>query len=388
MSLTDDARQMRAAYRAAIPAIGNSDPNPAVGAVVVSTQGEIIGSGATQRAGFPHAERFALQQLPGIDLGQAALYVTLEPCCHHGRTPPCVDIILERKIRRVIIAERDFAAEVMGRSVSLLREQGVDVSLVGTQAFEDEAWFTTGPFFFARKNTRPRITLKWAETHDGALAPAAGPSGAISGATAAYVTAALRSFHKYTLATPGAVAADRPRLNVRFPQGQPDLSASGLSEFFRGLLQAQPGIAARKESEGTQVKNPHRGFLAGPMNPVERAEFHQRQTGIDGNFTAFPFLTVAWHGDFHGEMAKVLKTILERGYNNMLIEAGPVFSRLLLEHGFADAVAVYRSKTKTSTGLWGAAGKGNRFKDFQVDFHLCENADLSEDEFFFYRRKP
>lgn len=388
MSLTDDARQMRAAFKAAIPAIGNSDPNPAVGAVIVSGQGEILGSGATQRAGFPHAERFALQKLAGIDLGHAALYVTLEPCCHHGRTPPCVDIILERKIRRVIIAERDFAAEVMGRSVALLRAQGVDVSLAEPDTFEKEAWFTTGPFFFTRNNLRPRTTLKWAETSDGALAPTTGPSGAISGATAAYVTAALRSFHKYTLATPGAVAADKPRLNLRFPQSAPDLSTSGLSEFFRELLQAQPGIAAKKESSDTQVKNPHRGFLAGPMNPVERAEFHQLQTSIDSNFTAFPFLTAAWHGDFHGEMTKVLKTILERGYNNILIEAGPVFSGLLLEQGFADAVAIYRSKTKTAAALWGTAGKNNRFKDIEADFHLSEYADLGEDEFFFYRRKP
>jgi pyrimidine deaminase RibD-like protein/riboflavin biosynthesis pyrimidine reductase len=387
-----DAQFIREAYRAAVAAVGNSDPNPAVGAVVVSSAGEILARGATQRTGHAHAERHALNLIPGTDLSAATLYVTLEPCCHHGRTPPCVDIILERKLKRVVIAERDFAAEVMGRSVQMLEGHKVDVSLLEPAAFATEAWLTTGPFFFARKHKRPRITLKWAQTSDGALGPATGPSGPISGKTAASVTAALRSFHKLTLATPGVIAADKPRLNVRFDSTVPDLEHTGLSDFFQKLLLAQREIAAGGSApEGTQVKPATRGFLAAAMNPLQRGEFYHHQSGIDSNFKVFAYLPEVWRGDFPGAMQSLLSEILDSGYNNILVEAGPGFSELLLQHDFADAVAVYRSQNKTATDLWGKPGRGNSFSHAMSSgaprgFQLMEQANLGEDDFFFYRR--
>lgn len=358
---------MREAYLAAANAVGNSDPNPAVGAVVVSDGGAILSRGYTHRAGFDHAERHALAQIPAADLSAATMYVTLEPCCHHGRTPPCVDVILERKIRRVVIAERDLAAEVMGRSVAILTENGVDVTLSEPGTFTNEAWLTTGPFFFSRKNLRPRVTLKWAQTSDGALAPGSGPSGPISGNVAAFVTAGLRSLNKLTMATPGTVKTDQPKLTARFGE-IPELANSGFSAFFRQLLLAQHAWATGKHTADdlrTAIKPAAQEFLS------SSGEFHR---------------------DFGGTMLAKLGEIMRRGFNSVLIEAGPVFSELLLAHGLVDAIAVYRSKVKTAAMLWGNAGRGNSLSsllaagDDPPGFTAMERADLTHDDFFFFRR--
>lgn len=392
MTQNTDQHYMLAAYRAAIAAVGNSDPNPAVGAVIVSQNGEILARGTTQLAGFAHAERHALSQITGMDLSEATMYVTLEPCCHHGRTPPCVDAIVERRLARVVIGERDFAAEVMGRSVELLQGKEISVSLLNTADFARESWFTTGPFFFSRQYRRPRITLKWAQTQDGALAPTAGPSGAISGTQAAAMTAALRSLHKFTLASPGAVKDDAPRLNIRFAAESPGFAETGLSPFFGELIMAQPGMAAKILEPGqTQYKAPARGFLAAPQNPVQRAEFHRRQTELGGEFQTFAYMSEEWRADFTGRMTQLLSEILRRGYNNILLEAGPEFSELLLRHDLVDAVAVYRSTNKTARTLWGAPGRANSFSaelhgGTPPGFELLEQARFQEDDFFLFRR--
>lgn len=397
MSVESDAHFLQEAYLAALSAVGNSDPNPAVGAVVVSASGVILARGSTQRAGFAHAERDALAQLGDADLSGATLYVTLEPCCHHGRTPPCVDAIIERKLKRVVIAERDFAAEVQGRSVQLLQEHGVDVTLRDTAAYADAAWLTTGPFFLARKENRPRITLKWAQTRDGFLAPDSGPSGAISGPTAAFVTAALRSTHKFTLATPGAVRADHPRLTVRFSENSSELKNIGLTPNLETLLLKQPALQQNlRLPDQTGVKPPFRGLLAPALNPIERGELYQQQGAIDKNFRFFPFQSELWRHDFAAAMTALLKEILALGYNSILVEAGPVFSALLLEHDLVDALAVYRARTKTGAALWGNGGRGNAVSlalaaaenpPAPAGFEPMEHAVFAEDEFFFYRRK-
>lgn len=385
---------MLEAYRAALAAVGNSDPNPAVGAVVVSDNGAVIARGATQRAGHAHAERFALSQIPDSDLSKATLYVTLEPCCHHGRTPPCIDAILERRIKRVVIAERDFAAEVMGRSVRLLEEQGVDVSLMDGTAFVEEAWLTTGPFFFARKHNRPRITLKWAQTSDGAVAPQSGPSGKISGTDAAFITAALRHYHKFTLATPGAVAQDKPRLSVRFESEPPALQGAGLPAFFLELLLKQPGMTREMAvPEQTAIKPAFRGFLAKPLNPIERGEIYEMQRSIDKNFRFFPYVSEIWRADFGNALRNLLSEILAQGFNSVLVEAGPEFSELLLQHQLVDALAIYRSREKTAVGLWGHPGRSNSVSltlaaDGNVaGFKQMASASLDTDDFYFLKRR-
>jgi len=346
---------MRAAYLAAASACGNSDPNPAVGAVLVSSDGKILGTGKTRCVGHQHAERDLLEKLGGIDLRSATLYVTLEPCCHHGRTPPCTDAILEAGISRVIIGERDFAAEVAGRSIDLLKAQGVNVSLYRENNFARERWFTTDSFFFARRKNRPRVILKWAQTQDGALAPSKGTSGPISGKNAALITATLRSYCKYTLASAITYEIDQPRLTVRYDAQAGSFSAHGLSDFFSELIRSHCNADV---SDHERYKSPMQGHL------VRGENFEMR-----------------------------LAQIGQAGFNSVLIEAGPLYSEKLLNSGIVDAIAIYRSKEKTANKLWQENGRNNTVSRNFVgavntiaDFSLLESADLGEDEFFFFAR--
>jgi diaminohydroxyphosphoribosylaminopyrimidine deaminase/5-amino-6-(5-phosphoribosylamino)uracil reductase len=397
VSSAADRAALYSAYEQAIFAAGNSDPNPAVGATIVDRQGNTLSSGYTQRAGFAHAERQALAQVADRDLRDCTMYVTLEPCCHHGRTPPCVDAIVERGLRRVVIAERDFAAEVQGRSVAMLRDNGIEVLEWPAEDFRREKWFTTGPFFFARNFRRPRIVLKWAQTADGSLAPQRGKSGPISGSDAAFVTAVLRFWCKLTAASPGTVLVDAPRLTVRPSESAPDLSRSGLSAFVWELMRTQYNLAVTAHSAETLTRTVRaaeslhlvpdtlQGVLQGMSSAV---------TAARGGWWIKPVPHADWQHDFAGTLDSVLTEVLDKGFNSMLFEAGPQFSEQLLAHGYADALAIYRSRTQHDVALWGAQGRGNRIsallagekKPDLPGFTLLEYASLDSDDFLLYVR--
>jgi diaminohydroxyphosphoribosylaminopyrimidine deaminase/5-amino-6-(5-phosphoribosylamino)uracil reductase len=137
-------------------------PNPMVGAVLVKDE-KILGEGYTQAFGSAHAEVMALRNVHEKDLSQATLYVSLEPCAHHGKTPPCVDLILEKGIGKVIIATRDPFPEVDGKGIEILRKKGVTVEV---ELMEKEARFQNRRFFTFHEKKRPYVILKWARTKD------------------------------------------------------------------------------------------------------------------------------------------------------------------------------------------------------------------------------
>jgi diaminohydroxyphosphoribosylaminopyrimidine deaminase/5-amino-6-(5-phosphoribosylamino)uracil reductase len=397
VTATQDRAALYAAYLQACSAAGNSDPNPAVGAVITNARGKIVATGYTQRAGYAHAERHALSQLKQRQLGDHTLYVTLEPCCHHGRTPPCVDAIVERKLRRVIIAERDFAAEVQGRSVQLLRDHGIDVLEWNADDFRREKWFTTGPFFFARKHGRPRVLLKWAQTADGSLAPLRGKSGPISGATAALLTACWRFYCKLTVAPPGTVLIDAPRLTVRTPTDLPDLSHSGLSDFLWELLRRQYQLA--REHPGTealrQSVRPAQSLFLWPDTISGLLHGLPETQKVGSKEWRGKFIPLReWQDNFTATWNEVLSEILSEGFNSLLLEAGPAFSNLVIEHNYADAIAVYRSHTKRDAKLWGSKGRGNALsallahaeKPDLPGYTLIEFARLDTDDFLLFVR--
>lgn len=398
MSLADDRELLAAAYREALYAAGNSDPNPAVGAVIADTHGVIRTTGYTQRAGYAHAERKALERATASDLRECSMYVTLEPCCHHGRTPPCTDAILQSQISRVVIAERDFAAEVGGRSVDLLNQNGVAVVLWPKDDFTREKWLTTGPFFFARRHNRPRVLLKWAQTADGSLAPAnpSRPSGKISGNDAALLTAILRFYCKLTIAAPGTVLVDSPRLTVRPTAVLPDLSRSGLSRFMRELLRVQYTLLTQeRSSDATQqaIRSAERLRLL-PENFSPAHAYHDLGE-LEQYLLATPIAHREWKNDFSSAWNRVLAAVLKHGFNSALLEAGPVFSEQILQKGYADAIVVYRSRTRHDRELWGAPGRKNSAsaliakgqKPQLPGFTLLEFAELDDDDFLLYAKE-
>lgn len=392
-----DRAALYAAYKQAISAAGNSDPNPSVGAIIVDVKGNTLARGYTQRAGFAHAERHALAQLTHRDLRECTMYVTLEPCCHHGRTPPCVDAIVERGLRRVVIGERDFATEVQGRSVALLRGHGIEVLEWPAEDFRLEKWFTTAPFFFARKFKRPRIVLKWAQTADGSLAPQRGKSGPISGSDAAFITAVLRFWCKLTVASPGTVLLDAPRLTVRPSESLPDLSRSGLSAFMWELVRTQYNLAVAKHNTETLTRTVRAAqslhLMPDTAQPAEPGIPAAASVARAGNWAKL-MPRAHWQQNFARTLDALLAEILAAGFNSLLLEAGPQFSDEVIGHGYADALAIYRSRTQHDVALWGEKGRANRLsrllahedKPELPGFTLLEYASLDSDDFLLYVR--
>ena len=192
-----------------------TSPNPWVGAVVVAPSGDIVGRGSTNPPGGPHAEVVALAAADTSAAG-ATLVVTLEPCSHQGRTPPCVDAIVAAGIARVVIAVPDPDPQVSGRGIAALREAGIDVDIgVRADAVEEQL----APYLHHRRTGRPYVVCKLAASLDGGLAAPDGSSQWITGIEARTDTHRLRAESDAIVVGAGTVRADDPTLTVRHVDG-------------------------------------------------------------------------------------------------------------------------------------------------------------------------
>lgn len=201
---------MKRAIELAKQGSGWTAPNPLVGAVVVKN-GRVIGEGYHRKYGELHAERNALAACSEDPAG-ATLYVTLEPCCHYGKTPPCTEIIIEKKIAKVVIGSRDPNPKVAGKGARILREHGIEV----VEDYMREACDALNPVFFHYITTKtPYVVLKFAMTLDGKIATRTGASKWITGEAARNHVHQLRSRYAGILAGIGTVLADDPMLNCR-----------------------------------------------------------------------------------------------------------------------------------------------------------------------------
>jgi diaminohydroxyphosphoribosylaminopyrimidine deaminase / 5-amino-6-(5-phosphoribosylamino)uracil reductase len=206
-----DAQFMARALVLAGRARGRTTPNPMVGAVVVAPGGRVVGSGYHHRAGEAHAEVHALREA-GADARGATLYCTLEPCCHHGRTPPCVDRLLESGVARVVAATEDPNPRVSGRGFRFLRDRGIVVD-VGVGA--SDAARLNRPFFTAMRAGRPWVIAKIALSADGRVAAAAGARTRLSSAPANRRSQLLRGEVDAIAVGSGTMLADDPLLTCR-----------------------------------------------------------------------------------------------------------------------------------------------------------------------------
>lgn len=201
---------MKRAIELAKQGSGWTAPNPLVGAVVVKN-GRVIGEGYHRKYGELHAERNALAACSEDPAG-ATLYVTLEPCCHYGKTPPCTEIIIEKKIAKVVIGSRDSNPKVAGKGARILREHGIEV----VEDYMREACDALNPVFFHYITTKtPYVVLKFAMTLDGKIATRTGASKWITGEAARNHVHQLRGRYAGILAGIGTVLADDPMLNCR-----------------------------------------------------------------------------------------------------------------------------------------------------------------------------
>lgn len=205
---------MRRAIHLAKKGCGYTNPNPMVGAVIVK-DGKIIGEGYHEKIGGLHAERNALKNCTEDPKG-AEIYVTLEPCCHYGKTPPCTQALIEAGIRKVYVGNTDPNPKVDGGGIKILKEHGIEVE---TGILSEECRQINDIFFHYIQNEIPYIALKYAMTLDGKIATATGESKWITGETAREHVHKLRHRYAAIMAGIGTVLADDPMLNARIENG-------------------------------------------------------------------------------------------------------------------------------------------------------------------------
>lgn len=211
--IESDRHFMNIAIAEARKGLGFTSPNPLVGAVIVK-EGEILSTGYHHFYGGDHAEVDAIKKLSPQQLKDSTIYVTLEPCCHYGNTPPCTEAIIKAAIKRVVIANVDLDERVKDKSINILRDAGIEVT---TGVLEEEAYRLNPIYFFYRRERRPYIVMKAAMTLDGKIAASTGHSKWISNDKARTMVHKLRRCLKAIAIGRASVESDSPRLNCRLP---------------------------------------------------------------------------------------------------------------------------------------------------------------------------
>lgn len=224
MSFNDnDRRYMRRALQLAANGLGHVSPNPMVGAVIVAPDGRIIGEGWHRRFGGPHAEVNAARSVSEADrhlLGASTIYVTLEPCSHYGKTPPCAKLLTDIGIGRVVVGAGDPNPKVSGRGIDMLREAGIPVE---TGLMAEESRTLNKTFITSQTLRRPFVTLKWARSADGFMDAQRHPDEPairFSNALSSQLVHRRRATHDAIAIGAGTAIADNPRLDVRLIDGK------------------------------------------------------------------------------------------------------------------------------------------------------------------------
>ena len=324
-----DRWAMQEALALALQSIGLSEPNPRVGCVITNEDGRVLGRGFTQRAGEAHAEVMALRDAAarGHSVRGATAYVTLEPCAHHGRTPPCCDALVHAGLGRVVAALQDPNPQVAGKGIQRLRAAGIRVS-VGLLA--DEAREVNIGFFSRMQRGRPWVRLKAAISLDGRTALPHGASQWITSEAARIDGHAWRKRSGAVLTGVGTVLGDDPRMEVwRVETVVPPLRVivdSRLRTPPAARLLDMPGRALIY----TAIDAPE---LAGPL----------LGRGADLCMKPSPEGRVS--------LADVLTDLARRGINELHVEAGAVLNGALLQEGLVDECLIYVATAFLGDGL-------------------------------------
>jgi diaminohydroxyphosphoribosylaminopyrimidine deaminase/5-amino-6-(5-phosphoribosylamino)uracil reductase len=316
-----DRRQLTRAIELARSAIGRSDPNPRVGCVLADAQGRVIGEGATQRAGDAHAEVMALHAAreAGALTASGTAWVSLEPCSHHGRTPPCCDALVTARLARVVIAAMDPNPLVSGAGVQRLRAAGIHVD-VADGALADEARELNIGFHSRMRRGRPWVRLKIAASLDGRTALADGSSRWITGEAARRDGHAWRRRAGALLTGSGTVLADNPRLDVRLV----DTDLQPMRVVIDSQLRVPPSARIFDPPGQAQV------YCA-------RATAQQADALRARNVEVIESASSDGHVDLHA----MLSDLAQRGVNELHVEGGERLNSALIEVDLVDELLLY-----------------------------------------------
>ncbi len=312
---------MDAALNLAQRGLGNVWPNPAVGCVIVKNN-RVIGRGWTAFGGRPHAETEALRNA-GQDVLGSTVYVTLEPCNHYGKTPPCVDALIDAGIKKIVIATLDPDDRVSGKGIKRLENAGIDVEVGIAKA---QAEKINQGFFLRVGNSRPFITLKMATTLDGKIATQSGESKWITGELSRKFSHKLRACHDAVLVGSGTVVADNPSLICRLPGFQ---NKHKLRIIVDGRLRTPlNGELAQTAKEVPVLIYTHSKNKKQKIKKLE-------SLGVK--------IVVLEKNGKHLDIKELMKEISSLGITRLLIEGGGVLNSSLMANDLVDEIAWFRS---------------------------------------------
>ncbi len=319
---------MRRALELARLGEGRVEPNPMVGAVIVSAAGEIVAEGWHEAFGGPHAEALALSRAGEASRG-GTLVVTLEPCCHHGKTPPCTDAIIAAGIRRVVVAASDPFPAVAGGGIAALEASGIEVE-VGL--LEPQARRLTAPFRMLTTCGRPWVIAKWATSLDGRMASPPGGDRWISSPESLALVHELRGRVDGVLIGIGTALADDPMLTPR-PEGPRRTLRIVLDSTARLPLESQLARSARDWPLLVAV---------GPLAPAAR---------VEGLLAAGCEI---WKGEHTEEgerdqLQALLEELGRRRLTNLLVEGGAAVFSTLFDSGLVDEIHAFTAASVLGT---------------------------------------
>ena len=319
-----DQRSMARALELARKGVYSTHPNPRVGCVIVAA-GQIVGEGWHARAGEPHAEVHALRQA-GAKARGATAYVTLEPCSHHCRTPPCAEALVQAGVARVVAAMQDPNPQVAGRGLARLREAGIEVAC---GVLESQARALNVGFIKRMEQGLPYVRVKLAMSLDGRTAMASGESQWITGPAARAAVQRLRARASVVLTGADTVLADGARLTVR-----PD--ELGLNAELTALAMTRPPLRVLVDGR-LRVPLSAPFYQAGKALVATCAVAGARQLFLDDGHE----LLAVSGCNGHVDLRKLLLELAARGANEVLVEAGPRLAGAFARQGLVDEYQLF-----------------------------------------------
>lgn len=359
-----DCRFMAAAIRLASWHIGQTAENPSVGAIIVASDGyTIVGHGVTAKSGRPHAETQALA-MAGENARNGTAYVTLEPCSHYGKTPPCADALVNAGIKRVVIACLDPDKRVSGRGVKILENAGmiVETGILAGKAFEGlSAYLTT------RELSRPEVTLKMAISADNGIGIKGKQNVLISNELSRSVSHMMRAKNDAILIGIGTVRADNPELTCRL---------SGLEDRSPVRVVVDPELKIPLDCRlvATAKVVPTWVISCKNSNEQKKIELHEKGVKLfesDGSKAAIT-------------PEKILRILFENNISSVLIEGGAITAQTFLDQKAVDKVVLFRSTIKLGDDRISAPD----FKKYLADFTKIEQAEFGKDNYSEWRLRP
>ncbi len=358
---------MNAALALARRGLGRVWPNPAVGCVIAK-DGRVVGRGWTQPGGRPHAETEALDRAGTLADG-ATLYTTLEPCSHHGKTPPCADAVIAAGVARVVAATADPDPRVDGAGFALLRGAGiaVDIGIGAAEAAELNAGF-----FLRTASGRPLVTLKLATTLDGKIAMASGESRWITGEAARRRAHLLRAAHDAVMIGVGTAAADDPELTCRLP---------GMADRHPARIVVDPGLRLPLTARLVADASRNRTWIVTRTGGDTARHDGFRTAGVE---------LIELPGTDEGlDLAAVLRVLGKRGLTRLLVEGGAGLAAGLLRRDLVDRLAWFHAPAAIGgDGIGAVAALGVQKLSEIPRFERLTVEPVGEDVLETLRRRP